>query len=118
MFGDILGALGGTLVQVVIASAPGLLTGLAIKHGRKATAWIPNALIPVGTLIAGTAAGAIAGASATEAAALGVQTMIGSVGIHQVTKLAVRGAVGRVTKPDGWFGSMLRRIGPGTEASL
>ena len=118
MFGDILGALGGQFAQIVIMSAPGLLTGLLVKHGRRLTAWIPNAAIPVLTLVAGTGAGILAGADATTAAALGVKTMIGAVGIHQVTKLAVKGLVDRVTKPEGKIGSILRGIGPGADVSL
>ena len=118
MFGDILGALGGQLVQIAIASAPGLVTGLIVKHGRRLTNWIPNAAIPVLTLVAGTTAGALAGADPATAAGLGVQTMIGAVGIHQVTKLAVKGTVDRLTKPDGKIGSLLRKIGPGVETSL
>jgi hypothetical protein len=118
MFGDILSALGGIALQTVVTSAPGLVTGLFVKHGRKLTAWIPNNAIPVLTGLAGTAAGAIAGADATTSVTLGFQTMVGAVGLHQVGKIAARGLVGRITKPDGRIGSFLRRIGPGAELSL
>jgi hypothetical protein len=97
MFGEILGALGNTALAVVTTAAPTLLTGLVIKHGGKLTRKIPNAAIPAAGFIVGTAVGAITTGDAQAAVDLGMKSMLGGVGIHQVVKIGFQSTVGKLT---------------------
>ncbi len=115
MFGDILGALGGSFFDIAKVALPALATGVVIKHGRKLTGWIPNALIPVAGFAVGTAAGIASTGSVETGIALGVKAALGGVGIHQVVKVGLQGAFGRLT---GALGEKLNRIGPGDKISI
>jgi hypothetical protein len=110
---DLLGDIGGGLLDVAKTAAPLVVSGAVMKHGGKATSWLPKDAIPFANGAIGVAIGTAVTGDTEQGAKLGVLAATSATGLHQALKIGSRALLERTLSP-----AKQQKIGPGDRPSI